>query len=88
MRAQGVECVATRCPRCGFAFPARPLQRPDTAGRRDWLSALLAAVIVIGAVVVVGNRLFEVLAEWNACLERHLISYADPTPPPTPLLRP
>lgn len=44
--------VATRCPRCGFAFPARPLQRPDAGRRRDWPSALLAGVIVIGALAV------------------------------------
>ena len=47
--------AATRCPRCGHAFPARPLQRADAGRRRDWPSALLAATIVIGAIVVVAT---------------------------------
>ncbi len=46
--------VATRCPRCGHAFPARPLIR-HAASRRDWPSALLAGVIVVGAVAVVAT---------------------------------
>jgi hypothetical protein len=46
--------VATRCPRCGHAFPARPLIR-HAASRRDWPSALLAGVIVVGAVLVVAT---------------------------------
>src|SRR5215217_7615064 len=44
--------VATRCPRCGHAFPPRPLIRHATP-RRDWPSALLAGVIVVGAVLAV-----------------------------------
>jgi ribosomal protein L37E len=47
--------VATRCPRCGFAFPARPLHRPYATQRRDWPSALLAGVIVIGAAAAVAT---------------------------------
>ena len=47
--------VATRCPRCGHAFPARLLQRVDASRGRDWPSALLAGTIVIGAIVVVAT---------------------------------
>ena len=46
--------VATRCPRCGHALPARPLIR-HAASRRDWPSGLLAGVIVVGAVLVVAT---------------------------------
>jgi hypothetical protein len=46
--------VATLCPRCGHAFPARPLIR-HAASRRDWPSAVLAGVIVVGAVAVVAT---------------------------------
>ena len=47
--------VATRCPKCGHAFPARPLHRPLSGKSRDWPSALLAGVVVIGAVIIVAS---------------------------------
>jgi len=65
--------VATRCPRCGFAFPARPLHRPDASRRRDWPSALLAGVIVIGAAAAVATL------RWPG--SRQPVSGHHPTPP-------
>jgi Bacterial SH3 domain len=50
--------VATRCPHCGVAFPSRPLERPNTRPRLDWLrpSVVLTAVLVVAAISVVGSR--------------------------------
>jgi hypothetical protein len=43
--------IATRCPQCGFEFPARPLPRKSTAsGLGRILPFLAAAGVVAGAI--------------------------------------